>query len=806
MNFREFLNNNNVILDGAMGTLLQELGLPFGELPERLNLTRPELIQDIHRAYFDAGANVVSLNTFGANILKFSETELREIIRAAYENARAARASSSGKQPKFIALDIGPSGKLLEPLGELSFERAVEIFATTVKIGAECGVDLVIAETFNDSYETKAAVLAVRENCELPLIVTNAYGQDAKLMTGASPEAMVAMLEGLSADAIGANCSCGPRELMPTVKRLVAAASIPVVLKPNAGLPKIECGRAVFSVGAEEFKEIIGEAVSLGVRCVGGCCGTRPEYIEALARAFADKKPSPIVKKRKSVASSYSTALEFGACPVLIGERINPTGKRRVREAILSKNFEFILTEAVKQEECGADALDVNVGIPDCDEVEMLSRAVRELQAVSALPLQLDSASPEALEAAMRIYNGKPIINSVNGKMESMARIFPLVKKYGGLVVALTLDERGIPQDADGRVEIARSIIDTARKFGIEKHDLIFDTLTMTVSADSHAAEVTLAAAEIIKRELGCHTTLGVSNVSFGLPCRDALNASFFTLALCRGLSCAIMNPYSKEMMRAYYSYCALSSLDESFARFMKNVPELIDYETPVSEKTEDLSAKGASSRLQYAIIKGLSDMAEAECRELIKSTAPLDIVSAQIIPALNTVGEGFEAKRVYLPSLLMSAEAAKRAFELIKAQMPRESASLGIKFVIATVKGDIHDIGKNIVKLILENYGYEVIDLGRDVAPEAVLEAVKSSHAPLLGLSALMTTTVPSMRETVELVKREAPFCKIIVGGAVLTQEYADKMGADAYAADAMATVRAAEMLCRLATDRGLA
>ncbi len=799
MDFREFLKNNIVILDGAMGTLLQNGALAAGELPERLNLSHPELIKDIHLAYFDAGANVVATNTFGANALKFSDEELYAIVCAAVKNAKDARALSCTSCDKFVALDIGPTGKLLKPLGELEFETAVEIFAKTVKIAAECGVDLIIIETMNDSLETKAAVLAARENSSLPIIVTNAYGADSKLMTGADPLAMVSMLEGLSVDAIGANCSLGARELMSVIKELLSAASIPIVFKPNAGLPRIVDGKTVFSTEPEEFADVLSEAAALGVRALGGCCGTSPQHIRALAERVSGIAPVPISKKARSLISSYTHAVSFDKSPILIGERINPTGKKRVREAILNSDFEFILTEALKQAERGAHVLDVNVGIPDCDEAKMLPLVVKELQAVTDLPLQLDSPNPKALEAAMRIYNGKPMINSVSGKRESMESIFPLVKKYGGFVVALTLDEDGIPETAEGRVEIAKRIIKTAKEYGIEKSDLIFDTLTMTVSASPDAASVTLKALRIINEELGCKTTLGVSNVSFGLPERDALNSSFFTLALGNGLSAAIMNPYSDEMMRAYYSFRALTANDENFSDFIENAPRLASSAAPAAATGGNSGEVGKyESELQYAIIKGLSDKAFAECRSLLERKAALDIVESEIIPALNVVGAGFELGKIYLPSLLMSAEAAKRAFSVIKSSAldKKENTPTRAKFVIATVKGDIHDIGKNIVKLMLENYGYDVIDLGKDVAAERVLNALKNSGAPLLGLSALMTTTVPSMEETVKLVKSELPNCKIIVGGAVLTEEYAQKMGADAYAADAMETVRAAEKL----------
>lgn len=795
MNFKEFLKDNIVLLDGGMGTLLQAEGLKAGEHPERWNITHPEIITAVHKAYYDAGSNVVTTNTFGANLLKFSAEELEEIIKAAIDNAKAARDSSVAGE-KFIALDIGPSGKLLKPLGDLDFEDAVSLFAETVRLGAKYGADLAIIETMNDSYETKAALLAVKENCSLPVIVSNAYGQDGKLMTGASPEAMVALLEGMGADVIGANCSLGPKQLTPVVEKLLLKASVPVILQPNAGLPKIVDGKTLFDVSAEEFSKEVSSLAKKGVRVVGGCCGTTPEYIKALKEELGSIKPVAITDKGLTVVSSYTHAVEFGKAPILIGERINPTGKKRFKEALLNNDMDYILSEGVKQQEKGAHILDVNVGLPDINETEMLENAVFELQSVSDLPLQIDTADPKAMEAALRRYNGKPMINSVNGKAESMKAVFPLVKKYGGLVVALTLNEDGIPETAEGRIKIAKEILKTAKEYGIDKKDIILDTLALTVSADKDSAKTTLDALKAIKNELGCHTSLGVSNISFGLPNREAINSVFFALALENGLSAAIMNPYSAEMMKTYYSYKALKGLDENCLEYIaacKTFETLSAAATsPISQKNDD--PQEILSELQKAITKGFKDKAAEKTRELLRFMAPLDIINGEIIPALNTVGLGYEEKRVYLPQLLMSAESAKSSFEVIKSYLPTDKAELKCPFVLATVKGDIHDIGKNIVKLLLENYGFRVIDLGKDVAPEAVLNKVLELNAPLAGLSALMTTTLPSMEETVRLLKEKAPWCRIVVGGAVLTQEYADKIGADKYARDAMETVRYAE------------
>ncbi len=796
MDFKEFLKNSIVCLDGGMGTLLQARGLKTGELPERWNITHPEVIREIHKAYFDAGSNVVSTNTFGANVLKFDEAELEQIIKAAFENAFSAVKESASQKEKFVALDIGPTGKLLKPLGELDFEDAVEVFKKTVCLGVKYGAQLIIIETMNDSYETKAALLAAKEASNLPVLVSNAYNEDSKLMTGATPEAMVAMLEGMGADAIGANCSLGPVQLREVIKRLLDSASVPVIFKPNAGLPKAINGKTIFDISVESFAEEVKSSVEKGVRVVGGCCGTTPEYIASLSNKIKDIRPKEIIKKNITVISSYSHAVVFDKEPILIGERINPTGKKRFKQALIENDVNYILNEGVNQQEKGVHVLDVNVGLPDIDERKMLESAVCGLQGVTDLPLQIDTANALAMEGALRRYNGKAMVNSVNGKAESMETVFPLVKKYGGVVVALTLDENGIPQTAEGRVEIAKRILEKAKEYGVEKKDIIFDTLALTVSADNNAALATLEALKTIKNQLGCHTSLGVSNVSFGLPNRDAINSIFFALALENGLSAAIMNPYSVEMMKTYYAYRALKGFDENCGEYILKA-DSFKTEAILSENTkkEEISV----SLLQDAVIKGFKDKAGELTTELLKTVQPLDIINNEVIPALNKVGEGFEKKTVYLPQLLMSAEAAKCAFEAVKNSIKgTDNARKKGTVVIATVKGDIHDIGKNIVKLLIENYGFEVIDLGKDVPSEAVLDAVIKHTAEFVGLSALMTTTVPEMEKTVQLIKKEAPWCKTIVGGAVLTQEYADKMRADKYAGDAMECVRYLESIVK--------
>lgn len=795
MNILEYLKDNIVILDGGMGTILQDCGLAAGEYPERWNLSHSKVICEIHRRYFEAGSNIVSTNTFGANLLKFSPEELENIVCAAVTNARAAKDVSTGNHAKFIALDIGPTGRLLKPYGDFDFEDAVSVFAETVRLGCKYGVDLIFIETMNDSYETKAALLAAKENSDLPVFVSNAYGEDGKLMTGASPTAMVAMLEGMHADAIGVNCSLGPRQLSGVITEYLQNASIPVLLKPNAGLPRSVDGKTLFDVDAAVFADDVAKEARRGVRLVGGCCGTTPEYIAALVAKIADIQPQPILPKPISCISSYTHAVTFADAPILIGERINPTGKKMLKQALRDNNIDYLLNEAVQQQECGVHVLDVNVGLPEIDETAMLKTAICEIQAVSDLPLQIDTALPSAMEAALRRYNGKAMINSVSGKQESMEAIFPLVHKYGGFVVALTLDEDGIPSTADGRVAIAKKILETAASYGIEKKDLIFDTLTMPISADPNAALVTLEALRRIRTELGCHTTLGVSNVSFGLPNRDIVTSAFFAAALEKGLGAAIMNPYSKDMMRAYFAYRALHGMDENCAEYIAFAESYVPTAAAQSTVSAAPIADGGSV-LQKAIIKGLKEQAAKCTEEMLHTVAPLEVVQTEVIPALDIVGAGFEKNIVYLPQLLMSAEAAKAAFEVVKTFMSESSAQPAGKctVVLATVQGDIHDIGKNIVKLLLENYGFSVIDLGKDVAPETVVESVERLHAPLVGLSALMTTTVPAMEKTIILLRQKTPWCRIVVGGAVLTEEYAMQIGADKYAKDAMETVRYAE------------
>lgn len=790
MTVTEKLKSGFTLLDGGMGTELQKVGLAPGELPESFNIKNPSAVINIHKKYFAAGSDIVATNTFGANYLKFGD-DLEKIVTAAVNCARTAAEEYSKIKPRFVGLDVGPLGKMLKPLGDLDFEDAVSIFAKTIKAGAAAGVDLIMIETMNDAYETKAAVLAAKENCDLPIFVTNVYDESAKLMTGANPLAMVAMLEGLRVDALGLNCSLGPAQMKNIVAELLKYSSLPVIVKPNAGLPSVENGKTVYNVSSTDFATEMKQIADMGAVILGGCCGTDPEYIAALSNVLESAEFKNPTKKNHTMISSYTHAVLFEDLPVLIGERINPTGKKRFKEALMQNDMPYILNEGVRQADAGVDVLDVNVGLPEIDEAEFLHRTVFELQGILDLPLQIDSALPKALEKALRVYNGKAMINSVNGKRESMDSVFPLAAKYGGLVVALTLDESGIPTTAEGRIKIAEKIITEAAKYGIDKKDIIIDPLALTVSADNNAAKETIKALKILNAK-NIKTSLGVSNVSFGLPNRDFITSTFFIMALESGLNAAIMNPHSVEMQKAYYSHLALSGKDEACKKYIDFAGK-ITANNIVADSAAAIQ-NNAQNNLFTAITKGLKAQAGEKTTELVKTLAPMDIINNHIIPALDEVGKGFENKTVYLPQLLMSAEAATAAFDEVKKCIKKGANTGGKKIILATVKGDIHDIGKNIVKVLLENYGFEVIDLGRDVPPELILEKVIETGAPLVGLSALMTTTVPAMEQTVALLNEKCPAVKTMVGGAVLTEDYAKRIGASFYGKTAMDSVRYAE------------
>ena len=788
-----------LVLDGAMGTQLQARGLQPGESPELWNLTRPDDVRSIHEAYFAAGSDVVYTNTFGANGAKYhGDAPLAEVVEAGVAIAREAARAAGGR--RFVALDVGPTGRLLKPSGDFEFDAAYDAFAEQVRAGA--GADLVVLETMSDAYELKAAVLAAKENCSLPVFATVALGEDGKLLTGADVECVAAILEGLRVDAVGFNCGFGPEKMLPYVRRLAASTSLPIIVKPNAGMPRMERGRTVFDLGPADFARDVAELAKAGATIVGGCCGTTPAHIAALRELAIKQSNNQTIKQSKTLVTSGSRAVEIPLDDtIVIGERINPTGKKRLKTALSEGDTAYILREAVSQAEAGAHVLDVNVGVPGLDEPATLDWAMQSVQSVTDLPLQLDSSDPRALERAMRHYNGKPLVNSVNGKEESLSAVLPLVAKYGGVVVALTLDENGIPPTSEGRLEIARKILKRGEEFGLRPCDFLVDVLCLAVSAEPQSANVILESMRRVRGELGCRTCLGVSNISFGLPARQNINSAFYTLALGAGLSAGIVNPLSSEMMTAYRAYRALTARDASCTEwidaFKDWVPPSAGNAGSPRAHAGPAEPEAQGGELFSAIRRGLKDDAAAAARAMVASGAEaLTVVNDGIVPALEVVGRAFEAGKAFLPQLLMSADAAGAAFDVVRTAFPAREGSAKGPVVMATVKGDIHDIGKNICRALLENYGYKVVDLGRDVPPERILEAARRVKAPLVGLSALMTTTVGAMEETVALVHRELPGCQVVVGGAVLTAEYAAKIGADHYTKDAMSLVRLAESL----------
>ena len=787
---KERLGKEVLYFDGGMGTLLQEKGLQAGELPEIWNLTHMEEVIEIHRDYFEAGSDIVLTNTFGANALKFqdSEYELEDIVTAAVIHVKeAAYLGVHDDREVYTALDIGPTGKLLKPMGDLDFEDAYQAFAQVMRWGEAAGADLIHIETMSDTYEMKAAVLAAKEQTSLPVFATMIFDEKGRLLTGADVRSAMAMLEGLGVDALGINCGLGPEQMLPIFQEIVSHTSLPVIVKPNAGLPKQKDGAVYYDVTPKEFVRVMEKIVDGGAAVIGGCCGTTPGHIRNMTESFGRRAVKKVDHKEETVVSSYGAAVVLDDCPVVIGERINPTGKKRLKQALKEQDFDYILKEGIRQQELGAQILDVNVGLPDIDETAMMREAVSRLQSITSLPLQIDTVDPEALESAMRIYNGKPMVNSVSGKQESMDQVFPLVKKYGGVVVGLTLDESGIPDTAEGRIRIAGKIIKEAEKYGIRKKDLVIDVLTMTVSSDPGSARVTLDALRGVKEKFEVATVLGVSNISFGLPNRAALNANFYTMALEAGLDAGIINPASEDMMCSYRSFLALTGQDPNFEGYIGQYGG-----TEASETGKKHPETSGEMPLEAAIEKGMKKEAAWAAEQLLKEQDSLSIINRYLIPALDRVGKGFEKGTVFLPQLLMSADAAKQAFSVLKEAMPAqiEGEKDRPKVILATVKGDIHDIGKNIVKVLLENYSFDVLDLGKDVPPEDILKKAVDEDVKLVGLSALMTTTVASMEETIRLLRREKPDCRVMVGGAVLNQEYADMIGADFYGKDAMQSV----------------
>lgn len=772
-----------IYFDGGLGTMLQERGLQGGEYPETWNLTHPEELIAIHKAYLEAGCHVINANTFGANGLKFDNVE--EIITAGIQLAKEAK-KQAGRMDAYVALDIGPTGKLLEPMGDLPFEKAVSYFAQMVKAGVKAGADLILIETMSDTYEAKAAVLAAKENSSLPVIVTMIFDENQRLLTGGSVESAVAMLEGLRVDALGINCGLGPKQMLPVVKRIREVSSLPIIVNPNAGLPVQVNGKTVYDLKADDFAQAMVKMAQIGVQGLGGCCGTTPEYIQKMIEAIKDIPCKPNTMKEQTWVTSYASAVQIGKKAVVIGERINPTGKKRFQQALRNKEFDYILSQALEQEEAGAQILDVNVGLPDIDEADMMKETVVRLQNVCALPLQIDTGNLEALENALRLYNGKPMVNSVNGKLDSMESVFPLIQKYGAVVVGLCLDESGIPSTSKERLAIAQKIVKKAQEYGIQKKDIVIDGLAMTISSQSDGALVTLDTLQKVKEELNVSTILGVSNISFGLPQREIINSYFLSMALQSGLSCAMINPNNEMMKKAFDASMALMNQDA----------QCMHYISSYSKQVEEKKSENPEISLSFAIQKGIQDRVKEITTSLLETKEPLGIIDEELIPALDLVGKGFEQGTVFLPQLLMSAEAAKASFEVLKEKMEQNQSLSKGKIILATVQGDIHDIGKNIVKVLLENYGYEVLDLGKDVAPEVIVQTAISEEVKLVGLSALMTTTVKSMEKTIELLHKEKPDTFVVVGGAVLNQEYADQIHADHYAKDAMATVRYAEQI----------
>lgn len=776
MNFRDLLGKQMLFFDGATGTELQAKGLQAGELPESWNFLHPEIVESVHRNYLKAGANIIKTNTFGANPLKLAESDLncKDVIEAAVKIAKKACGDTNNK---FVALDLGPTGKLLAPYGDLPFEEAVKAYGEVVRYGTAAGADLILIETMSDTYEIKAAILAAKENSDLPICVTMTFDEDGKLLTGADVEAAAVMCEALGVDAIGFNCGLGPVQVEKLLPQMLNAVSLPIIVNPNAGLPVQREGKTYFDIQAEEYADLMYKLAKAGVSILGGCCGTTPSHIQAMIKKCSLVQPGGWRKLNLTAVSSYGHAVHIGEEPVLIGERINPTGKKRLKEALAANDLDYICRLGLEQISAGAHILDVNTGAPGVDETEMLAKVVPALQAITDTPLQIDTSDYGAMEKALRLYNGKPMLNSVNGKEESLRYVLPLAKKYGAVLVALCLDDNGIPSTAQGRIAIAEKIIERAAVYGIEKRNIVVDPLALTISTGAANAKI---ACEVISamKERQVKTVMGVSNISFGLPGRDGVNSTFFTLALQAGLSCGIVNPQSKPMLDAFYGYRALAGFDESCKDYIAR------YTDAPKAAVVDISEMG----LYDAIVKGMQGEARKAAAVLLQKEKPLDVINRYMIPALDFVGQGFEKKTLFLPQLLMSADAAKAAFEVIR-EAVGVSETQGEAVVIATVHGDIHDIGKNIVKVLLENYGYQVLDLGKDVPADVIVKAVIDNQVKVVGLSALMTTTVGAMEETIKKL-RAVSNCKIIVGGAVLTEEYSKVIGAEHYAPNAVSAV----------------
>ena len=784
MGIKEDLLNKFLFFDGAMGTMLQNRGLKTGEIPETYNILHPEIIKDIHEKYIEAGSNIIITNTFGANELKLENTDysVEEVITEAVNIAKSA------KGEKYIALDIGPIGQLMEPIGTLKFEKAYEIFKRQVVAGSKAGCHVILIETISDIYEAKAAVLAAKENSNLPVFCTMTFAEDGRTFTGTDPITMVTVLEGLGVDALGLNCSLGPKEIMPIVEEILKYSSIPVIVQPNAGLPRVDGNKTVYDITEEEFASYMKTIAEKGARILGGCCGTNDDFIRKTVEKVENIKVKEIEKKEFTAITSYSKTVLLGEEVKIIGERINPTGKKKFKEALKTNNMDYILNEAIMQKEAKADILDVNVGLPEINEEEVMIKVIREIQSIIDLPLQIDSSNSKVIEKAVRIYNGKPIINSVNGKEEVMESIFPIAKKYGAVVIGLTLDEKGIPSKAEDRVKIAEKIINKANEYGIDKKDIIIDCLVLTVSAQQKEVMETIKAVKMVKDKFNVKTTLGVSNVSFGLPNRSILNKTFLAMALAQGLDAPILNPNNKDVIETINAFKVLANQDKDAKDYVKNYSNIDD--------KKEVNKENNTKDLKNIIISGIKEEAKEKTKELLKIKQSMEIVDEYLIPALDIVGKKYEKGEIFLPQLIQSAETVKNAFEIIREKISIEgkvSIYKG-KIILATVQGDIHDIGKNIVKVILENYGFEVIDLGKDVPIEVVVEKAKQNNIKLVGLSALMTTTVKSMEETIKALRKNNINCKVFVGGAVLNEEYAKMIKADYYAKDAQEAVKIAQ------------
>lgn len=778
MDFNKLLEKDFIFLDGAMGTMLQASGLKLGGIPEELNITSPELVTDIHKAYINAGSDIVYANTFGANRYKLSHSRysVKEIIQSAVANAKKACDGTEA----LVALDIGPIGQLLEPTGSLSFDEAYDIFKEQIEAGKDA--DIIVFETMTDLLEVKAGILACKENFPKPVICTMTFEENLRTFTGCSVSAMALTLTALGADAIGINCSLGPKEFAPVIDEMLKWTDIPLVVKPNAGLPDPLTN--LYNVDAEEFSIYMKQLAEKGVKFLGGCCGTTPDYIRETVKILENVRYSRPLNDIPPAVCSASCTVEVNQ-PRIIGERINPTGKKLFKQALINNDIDYILNQAVEQIHAGADILDVNVGLPDIDEKAMMIRTIKALQGITDTPLQIDSTIPAVLEAALRVYSGKPIVNSVNGEDESLENVLPLVKKYGACVVGLTLDKNGIPKKAEERFAIAEKIRNRAVEIGIPQKDVFIDCLTLTASAEQEGVMETLKALRMVKEKLGLKTVLGVSNISFGLPNRELINHNFLTMALSYGLDLPIINPNVASMTGAVRSYKLLANIDKNASEFISNYGA----SKPVQPAP---SADKKNIDIFYAIENGLKNDGAAITAKLLETHDAMDIVNNMLIPALDKAGVQFEKGEIFLPQLILSAGVAQAAFEVIREKMVSSNSapvSKG-KIILATVKGDIHDIGKNIVKVLLENYGYTIIDLGRDVEYQAVVDAAKEHNVKLIGLSALMTTTLKSMEETIALVRKNNIDCKIWVGGAVLTPEYAMKIGADFYAKDAKESV----------------